>query len=70
MKPDLHDLALGLYIQCLRNCLTVDIEWIPRIMIKEADTIRKVIDYDDWETTEFLFKELDCMCGNPTLLTD
>ena len=40
MKPDLHDLALGLYIECLRNRLTVDIEWIPRIMIKEADTIR------------------------------
>ena len=30
-------------------------------MNKEADTISKVIDYDDWETTEFLFKELDRM---------
>ena len=50
-----------IYIECLRNRLTVDIEWIPRIMNKEADTINKVIDYDDWERTEFLFKELDRM---------
>ena len=61
MKPDLQDLALDLYIECLRNRLTLDIEWIPRIMNKEVDTISKVIDYDDWETTEFLFKELDRM---------
>ena len=61
MKPDLQGLALDLNIECLRNRLTVDIEWIPRIMNKEADTISKVIDYDDWETTEFLFKELDRM---------
>ena len=66
MKPDLQDLAPDLYIECLRNRLTVDIEWIPRIMNKEADTISKVIDYDEWETTEFLFKELDRMWGTHT----
>ena len=65
MKPDLQDLALDLYIECLRNRLTVEIEWIPRIMNKEADTISKVIDYDEWETTEFLFKELGRMWGPP-----
>ena len=70
MKLDLHDLAPDLYIECLRNRVTVDIEWIPRIVIKEADTVSTVIDYDDWETTEFLFKELDRICENPTLLTD
>ena len=43
MKPDLQDLALDLHIECLRDRLTVDIEWIPRIMNKEADTISKVI---------------------------
>ena len=69
MKNDLQNLALGLYIECFRNRITVDIEWIPRILKKEADTISKVIDYDDLETTEFLFKELDRMWG-PTLLTD
>ena len=47
MKPDLQDLALDLYIECFHNRITVDIEWIPRIMNKEADTISKVIDYDD-----------------------
>ena len=63
MKPDLQDLAPDSYIECLRNRLTVDIEWIPGIMNK-ADTIRKVIDYDDWETAEFLFKELDRFADN------
>ena len=58
MKPDLQDLAPDVYTECLCNRLTVDIEWIPRIMNKETDTISKVIDYDDWETTEFMFKEL------------
>ena len=63
MKPDLQDLALDLYIECFRNRITVDIKWIPRIMNKEADTISKVIDYDDWERTEFLFKVLDRKWG-------
>ena len=57
MKPDMQDLALHLYIECLRNRLTVGIEWIPRIMNKESGIIGKVIDNDDWETTEFLFKD-------------
>ena len=35
-------------------------------MNKEADTISKVIDYDDCETTKFLFKELDRMWGPHT----
>ena len=43
MKPDLHDLALDLYIECLRNRLTVDIEWIPRIMIKEVMQLAKLL---------------------------
>ena len=66
MKPDFQDLALDLYIECFRNRITVDIGWIPRIMNKEADTISKIIDYDDWETTEFLFKVLDRMWGPHT----
>ena len=38
-------------------------------MNNEADTISKVIDHDDWETTEFLFKELDRM-WDPILSAD
>ena len=55
MKSYLQDLALDLFTTCLSHRITVDIQWIPRTESREADAISKMINYDDWESTQVLF---------------
>ena len=67
MKPYLQDLALDLFTSCLSNHITVDVQWIPRTENQEADAISKMIDYDDWETTQVLFQYLNDIWGPHTI---
>ena len=67
MKPYLQDLALHLFTSCLSNRITVDVQWIPRTENQEADAISKMIDYDDWETTQVLFQYLNDIWGPHTI---
>ena len=67
MKPYLQDLALDFFTTCLSNSITVDIQWIPTTENREADAISKMINYDDWGSTQVLFQYLNVIWGLHTI---
>ena len=67
MKPYLQNLALDLFTTCLTSRITVDIQWSPIIENQEADAVSKVINYDDWETTQALFQHLNVIWSPRTI---
>jgi hypothetical protein len=38
---------------CLINGISIDIQWIPREGNTQADYLSKIIDYQDWDVSEF-----------------
>ena len=67
MKPDLQILALKIYQFCVKNHITLQMEWLPRNLNIQADQISKVIDYDDWSITKDFFKYIDSLWGKHTI---
>ena len=68
MKEDLQRLALRIFSMCLLNCITLEVEWIPRSANDRADFLSRVVDYDDWRVNRdyFLLAEEKCgasLCG-------
>ena len=48
MKLDLHVCALEIFEVCLRNNIQLSVDWVPREQNKEADSLSRVEDPDDW----------------------
>ena len=48
MKPDLHRLSLCIFKLVLRNNIDLQVDWIPRSLNEHTDTIKEVVDFDDW----------------------
>ena len=55
MKEDLQRLALHIFSMCLLNCITLEVEWIPRSANDRADFLSRVVDYDDWQVKRDYF---------------
>ena len=55
MKKDLQRLALRIFSMCLLNCITLEVEWIPRSANDRADFLSRVVDYDDWRVNRDYF---------------
>ncbi|VDI72882.1 Hypothetical predicted protein [Mytilus galloprovincialis] len=47
-KQELHSLAMSIFSICLHRSISIDIQWIPRNLNTEADSISKIFDFDDW----------------------
>lgn len=66
MKLELHTLALKIFKICYEHSIHLDIEWVPRDRNTRADFISKLVNFDDWQVTEDVFKDLDSLCmGSP-----
>ena len=55
MKEDLQRLALRIFSMCLLNCITLEVEWIPRSANDRADFFSRVVDYGDWRVKRDYF---------------
>lgn len=55
MKPDLHNIALEIFNWSVQNDVSLDVQWVPRNQNEKADSISRIIDYDDWEVTDQFF---------------
>ena len=55
MKEDLQRLALRIFSMCLLNCITLEVEWIPRSANDRADFLSRVVDYDNWRVKRDYF---------------
>ena len=66
-KRRLQTLAIDIFDTCKYNNIDLQLVWIPRELNEEADAISKEIDYDDWKTSDGLFKPLDATWGSFTI---
>lgn len=62
-KPDLHAIAADIFAFCKNHSISFSSEWVPRHVNDYADSISKIIDYDDWCTTHTFFEYLDNLWG-------
>ncbi|CAG2242111.1 unnamed protein product [Mytilus edulis] len=63
MKPELQDIAMCIFENCLIHNISIDVVWVPRTLNEKADFISRIIDYDDWGIDEQLFTYLDSLWG-------
>jgi hypothetical protein len=62
-KPHLQEGALSIFDVCFKNCIKLEMEWIPRDANEIADYISRIRDFDDWMVSPILFHFLDRMWG-------
>jgi hypothetical protein len=67
MKLDLHKITIAIFQFCVTHSISIDIQWIPCEQNVRADYISRLIDPDDWQITEELFRELDGLWGPHTV---
>lgn len=63
MNRGLQQIALDIFSVCVKNSITLDVEWIPRTENEKADYYSKIIDYDDWGLSTELFNYLNEFFG-------
>ena len=67
MKLILHQLAFQIFSYCLSNNIDLHIQWIPRELNVEADSISKIQDCDDWQLSHEFYELLEAKWGPHTL---
>ena len=66
MKPQLHSIALEIFFTCLRNGISLAVQWIPRSLNEAADSASReasMVDTDDWQITRQFLSVLDRKWG-------
>ena len=58
-KQHLQKLAESIYDLTVSHSIKLDVQWVPRKQKPIADTLSKMYDFEDWETTNTLFKYLN-----------
>ena len=66
-KKLLHELSLSIFSICIKNGISLDIQWIPRDKNSRADEISRIFDYDDWGVSQNFFQFIDDMFGPHTV---
>ena len=66
-KPDLHEMAEKVFNLCKKYQIKLLVEWVPRELNEYADHLSKIVDHDDWQTSEFLFMQLEESWGPHTV---
>ena len=59
MKRDLHEISLSIFQLVLRNGIDLQVDWIPRSLNEHADTISRIVDFDDWGVSFEFFRYVD-----------
>ena len=60
---NLQFLALNLFMICIESNISIDVKWIPREANSDADTISKIIDYDDYSLNDSIYSRLNAKWG-------
>ena len=47
LKTNLQNIALNIISFCVKNCVILDVEWIPRTLNGKAEYFSKIVDFDD-----------------------
>jgi hypothetical protein len=63
MKFELHKMARRIFEICISSGIYLEVQWIPRDQNQQADYVSRLLDTDDWQTTDDLFLSLDARWG-------
>ena len=66
-KPHLHALAVDIYHICRNNLIDFHPVWVPREFNCEADALSKLMDTDDWTTSQDFFAFVNQRWGTFTI---
>lgn len=59
----LHALALEIFAYCAAHDISLEVEWIPRSLNSYADSVSRVVDYDDWAVSTIFFQHVSSIFG-------
>ena len=62
-KPHLHALAIKVFSLLVQNHIKIEPEWIPRDLNERADSLSRIIDYDDWMLNPVVFAQIESLWG-------
>ena len=60
---ELQVLALNIFKSVVLHGISIEPEWVPREGNQLADTLSRIVDYDDWGITKVVFQWLDSLWG-------
>ena len=63
----LQELTMGIFKQCVRQDIMLNIIWIPRELNKHADDISRMLEADDFSVSRKRFLELNALWGLYTI---
>ena len=66
-KPELLQIAYSIYFSCVEHGITLKMDWVPRSLNEIADSLSRIIDYDDWAISDILFQRFNAMWGPHTV---
>lgn len=66
-KPDLHAVALKILALAVQYQIHLEPEWVPRELNERADSLSRIIDYDDWFLNPPVYADLDSAWGPHTV---
>jgi len=66
-KSDFQELALQAFHICLEYRKSLDVNWIPRDINETADSISKLIDFEDYALSDVIFQEINIFWGPHTV---
>ena len=66
-KEHLQDGALAIFELCFSHNIKLEVDWIPRSLNEYADTISRIVDFDDWSLNPCIFHLLDTSWGPHTV---
>lgn len=66
-KLDLQALALGAFQICLKYRNSLDARWIPKDLNVRANSISKLVDFDDYAINDFVFQSINDHWGPHTV---
>ena len=62
---ELQSLVLSIFHVCASSGISLEMKWIPRDSNHQADSLSRIIDFDDYSINDDVFHMLDCKCGGP-----
>ncbi|XP_063416029.1 uncharacterized protein LOC134697676 [Mytilus trossulus] len=60
---ELQNLTLSIFNTCIVNCISINVKWIPREENEKADYLSRIVDIDDWGTSDEFFEFVDNLWG-------
>ena len=64
---ELQSLALSIFHVCASSGISLEMKWVPRDSNHQADSLSRIIDFDDYSINYDVFHMLDCKRGPHTV---